>query len=116
MTSKSKVKGSKFERDIVHKFQKAGFKAKRAYASNGESLGCDKEVDVIVDTTFSVGDVDESTNEITPHFTKIQCKIRQKMPSYLAIAEGVDAVIFREDRGEEYILMRLDSFVTEYLW
>mgnify|MGYP001361927961 CR=1 FL=1 len=63
MTHPSKVKGNKFERDIVNKAKELGLESKRAYASNGESLGMHAEVDLIIE-----------------HF-KIQAKIRKSMKS-----------------------------------
>ena len=48
MAHPSKVKGNKFERDVVNKAKEFGLDSKRAYASNGESLGMHAEVDLLI--------------------------------------------------------------------
>ena len=93
MSHPSKVKGNKFERDVVNKAKEFGLDSKRAYASNGESLGMHAEVDLII------GDY------------KIQAKIRKSIASYLLPNENVDAQVIRQDRGEAYIVLRLDDWL-----
>tara|TARA_R100000773_G_C4196501_1_gene100455 strand:- start:220 stop:540 length:321 start_codon:yes stop_codon:yes gene_type:complete len=95
MTHPSKVKGNKFERDIVNKAKELGLESKRAYASNGESLGMHAEVDLIIE-----------------HF-KIQAKIRKSIASYLLPNENVDAQVIRQDRGEAYIVLRLEDWLKQ---
>lgn len=87
MTHPSKVKGNNFEREIVKLAREAGFPAERAYASNGKSLGHAEEVDL------TVADV------------RVQAKRRKKIPAYLQIPAGADAVVFRQDRGEPLIML-----------
>jgi Holliday junction resolvase len=89
----SKVKGNKFERDVVNKAKEFGLESKRAYASNGESLGMHAEVDLIIEDY------------------KIQAKIRKSIASYLVPNENVDAQVIREDRGEAYIVLRLEDWL-----
>ena len=48
MASPSKAKGNRFEREIVNKMTSLGIKAKRAWGSNGASLGMHEEVDVLI--------------------------------------------------------------------
>lgn len=103
MTSKSKAKGNRYEKEIRDFFMEKGFDAKRAWGSNGQSLGMGAGVDVSV----SCNDWD------TP--LRIQCKVRKKLASYLAIEDGVDCVIFKEDRGKSYIMLELNKFVEDYL-
>ena len=93
MTHPSKVKGNKFERDVVNKAKEFGLESKRAYASNGESLGMHAEVDLIIEDY------------------KIQAKIRKSIASYLVPNENVDAQVIREDRGEAYIVLRLEDWL-----
>tara|TARA_R110002096_G_scaffold417225_1_gene620826 strand:+ start:135 stop:455 length:321 start_codon:yes stop_codon:yes gene_type:complete len=93
MAHPSKVKGSKFERDVVNKAKEFGLESKRAYASNGESLGMHAEVDLIIEDY------------------KIQAKIRKSIASYLVPNENVDAQVIREDRGEAYIVLRLEDWL-----
>ena len=91
----SKVKGNKFERDVVNKAKEFGLKSKRAYASNGESLGLHAEVDLIIEDY------------------KIQAKIRKSIASYLLPNENVDAQVIRQDRGDAYIVLRLEDWLKQ---
>ena len=93
MAHPSKVKGNKSERDVVNKAKEFGLESKRAYASNGESLGIHAEVDLIIKDY------------------KIQAKIRKSIASYLVPNENVDAQVIREDRGEAYIVLRLEDWL-----
>tara|TARA_Y100000590_G_scaffold363828_1_gene421748 strand:+ start:1426 stop:1746 length:321 start_codon:yes stop_codon:yes gene_type:complete len=93
MAHPSKVKGNKFERDVVNKAKELGLDSKRAYASNGESLGMHAEVDLIIESY------------------KIQAKIRKSIASYLLPNENVDAQVIRQDRGEAYIVLRLEDWL-----
>ena len=93
MAHPSKVKGNKFERDVVNKAKELGLDSKRAYASNGESLGMHAEVDIIIESY------------------KIQAKIRKSIASYLLPNENVDAQVIRQDRGEAYIVLRLEDWL-----
>ena len=93
MSHPSKVKGNKFERDVVNKAKELGLDSKRAYASNGESLGMHAEVDLLIKDY------------------KIQAKIRKSIASYLLPNENVDAQVIRQDRGEAYIVMRLEDWL-----
>ena len=95
MSHPSKVKGNKFERDVVNKAKELGLDSKRAYASNGESLGMHAEVDLIIESY------------------KIQAKIRKSIASYLLPNENVDAQVIRQDRGEAYIVLRLEDWLKQ---
>ena len=90
MASPSKAKGNRFEREIVNTVLSSGFnKCKRAWGSNGASLGMHEEVDVLLGNDF-----------------KIQAKCRKKLASFLVPTEHVDAVVCKLDRGETLIIMR----------
>tara|TARA_R100001163_G_C5064972_1_gene202758 strand:+ start:2427 stop:2717 length:291 start_codon:yes stop_codon:yes gene_type:complete len=93
MAHPSKVKGNKFERDVVNKAKEFGLDSKRAYASNGESLGMHAEVDLLIKDY------------------KIQAKIRKSIASYLLPNENVDAQVIRQDRGEAYVVLRLEDWL-----
>ena len=95
MAHPSKVKGNKFERDVVNKAKEFGLDSKRAYASNGESLGMHAEVDLIIKNY------------------KIQSKIRKSISSYLLPNENVDAQVIRQNRGEAYIVLRLEDWLKQ---
>ena len=97
MPSPSKAKGNRFEREIVNEAKKAGFTAIRAWGSNGQALGHHEEVDCLAE-----GDL------------RIQAKRRKKIAEWLKPSEVVDAVVVREDRGESYIIIRLEEFCDDY--
>ena len=94
MGSKSKNKGSRFERDIVNKVKDSGVPAKRAWGSNGRSLGWHEEVDVLVGKSY-----------------RIQAKCRKKLADFLQPTEHVDAVVCKQDRGETLIILRFDDWL-----
>ena len=98
MTHPSKVKGNKFERDVVNKAKEFGLDAKRAYASNGESLGMHAEVDLVIE-------VDKL------EVYKVQAKIRKSIASYLIPNDNVDAQVIRQNRGEAYIVLRFEDWL-----
>ena len=95
MAHPSKVKGNTFERAIVNKAKEFGLESKRAYASNGESLGMHAEVDLIIEDY------------------KIQAKIRKNIASYLIPNQNVDAQVIRQNRGEAYIVFRLEEWLEK---
>jgi len=97
MTHPSKVKGNGYEREIVAKFQEHGIECERAYASNGRALGMHEEVDCLANKEL-----------------RIQAKRRKNIAKWLKPSIFVDAVVVREDRGDSYILLRLDDFLEDY--
>ena len=102
MSHPSKVKGNKFERDCCKKAELFEIPAKRAWASDGRSLGLDSEVDIVV------GDK-EYNDEM-----HVQCKIRKRLPEYIFPKNNViDSHLIREDRGETYIVLRYDDYLSE---
>ena len=102
MSHPSKVKGNKFERDCCLKAKMHDIPAKRAWASDGRSLGLDSEVDIVV------GD-EKYKDEM-----HCQCKIRKRLPEYIFPKNDViDCHLIREDRGETYIVLRYDDYLAE---
>lgn len=87
MTHPSKVKGNTFEREIVKHAQASGIAAERAYASNGRALGECEATDCVIGGK------------------RVQAKRRAKLPGYLQVPDGVDAVVFRQDFGEPMALL-----------
>lgn len=94
MSSASKRKGSSFEREVVNRARAAGITAKRAYASNGLSIGEAENVDVLIGRYRG------------------QCKIRKRLSSVIKVEENNDVQIIREDRGKTYVVMELDNFLN----
>jgi Holliday junction resolvase len=94
MTHPSKVKGNTYERELVNEAKSIGFSAKRAYASDGRSLGLHETVDLIIEGK------------------KIQAKRRKKIASYILPDEHVDAVAVRQDRGDTLVVITLKEYFS----
>lgn len=90
----SKIKGSGFEREIVNDARDLNLKAERAYASNGKSLGQHEEVDVMIEGY------------------RAQCKRRKQLGDIYKPNENVDIQIFREDRGNTFVMMPYNLFLS----
>ena len=93
MPHPSKRKGNRFERALVNAARDAGLDARRAYASNGRSLGEAEAVDVTVEGF------------------RVQAKRRKSVAQYLTAPEGCDVVAIREDRGEPLVVLPYDRFL-----
>jgi len=87
MTHPSKRKGNAYERELVNQARDSGLESKRAYASNGQSLGMHEEVDLLVQGK------------------RIQAKRRKSIAKFLQPNENIDAVAFREDCGQTMVLI-----------
>jgi|TARA_B110000263_G_scaffold47922_1_gene39831 Holliday junction resolvase len=98
MPSKSKAKGNRFEYEIVDILNENGLEAKRAYASNGLSLGFTEDVDILVKDFYGIKDF------------KIQAKRRAALPKYLGLG-NCDAVIVREDREVPLVLIPMMTLI-----
>lgn len=94
-----KRKGNRFENLIVSIAEKCGFEAKRAWASDGRSLGMHSEVDVII-----------YPSDGAPPW-KIQAKCRKSIADYLKPNENVDWQVVKEDRGKTYAVIELEEFL-----
>ena len=95
MPSPSKIKGNKFERDCVNAAKEYGIKAKRAWGSDGRSMGFEEDVDMLIDGNI-----------------KAQCKIRKKLAKWVLPPESCNIAIVREDRGNTYITMEYDEYLS----
>ena len=96
MPSPSKAKGNRFEREVVNRAIQSGLTAKRAWGSNGASLGMHEEVDLIIGKEPQI---------------KIQAKCRKSLASFLQPSEHVDAVVCKQDRGETLIILRFEDWL-----
>lgn len=94
MPSASKNKGNGFEREIVNDARDLGLTAERAYASNGKSLGQHEEVDIMIEGY------------------RAQCKRRKRLGELYKPNENVDIQIFREDRGDTFVTIKYDLFLS----
>lgn len=97
MTSKSKQKGNTYESELVKQAIAKGLESKRAWGSNGQSLGFAAEVDLLIGNQ------------------KIQAKRRKKLPNYLQIPDSCDAVICREDRGKSLVIIHYEQYLEMIL-
>ena len=96
MAHPNKIRGNNLEREIVNKAKDRGLSAKRAYASDGRSLGKSEVVDVIVEG-----------------YT-VQAKRRKKIAQWLYPenhGDDVDVVCTRMDRKEPLIVMPLEEWL-----
>ena len=102
MSHPSKIKGNKFERDCCKLAEVFEIPSKRAWGSDGRSMGLDPEVDMVI------GDK-EYGDEM-----HIQCKIRKRLPSYIFPKDNVvDSHLIRQDRGEAYIVLRYEDYLAD---
>ena len=97
MASPSKAKGNRFERELVNKAKEYGLEAKRAYASNGLSLGKTEDVDLLIE--------DKS----------YQAKCRKTIGELYKPNKNVFGQIFKEDRDDTYIMLRFDDYLQMLL-
>jgi Holliday junction resolvase len=96
MAHKNKIRGNNLEREIVNQSKEEGLSAKRAYASDGRSLGYSEVVDCVVEDWT------------------IQAKRRKKVAQWLYPdyhGDDVDAVVTRMDRKEALIIMPLEKWI-----
>ena len=70
MPSKSKAKGNRYERECVNKALEHGLESKRAWGSDGRSLGLHAEVDMVIED-----------------FT-VQCKVRKRIAEWIKPSGG----------------------------
>lgn len=94
MTHPSKRKGNTFERELVNAAKDAGLESKRAYASDGRSLGLHETVDLLIQDK------------------KIQAKRRKSIAAFMQPTEHVDAVAIRQDRGSTLIVVTLEEYLN----
>ena len=96
MAHPNKIRGNALEREIVNQSKEEGLSAKRAYASDGRSLGYSEVVDCVVEDWT------------------IQAKRRKKIAQWLYPeyhGDDVDAVVTRMDRKEALIIMPLGKWI-----
>ena len=68
--------------------------AKRAWGSDGRSMGFEEDVDILLDNNI-----------------KAQCKIRKKLAKWVVPPESCDIAIVREDRGKTYVTIEYEAFL-----
>ena len=104
MSHPSKIKGNKFERDCCKLAESFEVPSKRAWGSDGRSMGLHQEVDIVIG--------DKKYNDQM----HCQCKIRKRLPDYIfPKTDVVDCHLIRQDRGDTYIVLRYEDYLAE-MW
>jgi Holliday junction resolvase len=93
MPSKSKTKGNTYEREIVKILTDSSVESLRAWGSNGKAIG------------------EAETTDIKTEFGNIQCKRRKVIPQWLKPPDDCLFTTVREDRGENYAIIRFKDLV-----
>ena len=88
-----KQKGNRIERECVNLAKGFGSESRRAWGSDGRSLGWHEEVDIVVELPCS-----ENAAKIHPF--KFQVKGRKSIANYLKPCDEVYGQILKEDRKE----------------
>ena len=99
---KPKQKGNRVERECVNLAKGYGFKSKRAWGSDGRSLGWHEEVDMTINLTGPAKDLGY----------KFQVKARKSIADYLKPCEEVYGQILKEDRQEPLVTIRYKDLLT----
>ena len=102
---RNKQRGYEHETQVVKAAEEHGFRARRAWGSNGRAMGLPADVDVAVRACFYMRGVYEGRDFL------IQCKRKKRLPAYLRIPDSCHATVFREDRGTNYVVMRLEDLL-----
>lgn len=89
-----KQKGNRIERECVNLAKGFGFSSKRAWGSDGRSLGWHEEVDMIIG------------HSKLKHLFKFQVKGRKAISNYIKPSEHVYGQILKEDRKEPLVVIR----------
>ncbi len=97
MTHPNKSKGNRYERELIATLTALGFtNVRRAWGSDGRSLGHHADVDVV--------------GEYGGMEYTIQAKRRKVVPKWLNPGNAF-CMMFRSDRGESYITIKLSRFI-----
>lgn len=94
---KNKRRGKHFEKKIVQIFKDANIEAKRAWGSDGRSLGFPEYVDIVIGEKDGI--------------ETIQCKRVKRLPKKWQIKEGLSMVITQADNAKPMVIMPLQDFV-----
>ena len=96
--NKNKKRGYVLEKEVVDLADELGFDAKRAWGSNGNALGKERDVDVSLSSGGSTLD--------------FQVKRKKKLPLIWKLPKHLNGVIFREDNDKtSYVLVDLEKYL-----
>ena len=103
----SKQKGNRVEREIVKIFEEYGWKARRAWGSNGRALGYDEEVDVAAKHQMLNPDGADMPE------IRIQVKARKQLAKYIKPnTDVVDWQVLKEDRQDPLVVLPLHDLLS----
>jgi Holliday junction resolvase len=97
MPNKSKQKGNTYETELVNQLKADGLEAKRAWGSNGASIGETETTDVVY--------------YLNGQKYTAQAKRRAKIPEYLKPPQGVSTVMTRGDREDTLVILRYEDYI-----
>ncbi len=104
-----KQKGNRIERECVNLAKGYGFKSKRAWGSDGRSLGWHEEVDMTItlpDNVKTSSNINYKNYENDYGVFKFQVKGRKAIADYLKPCDEVYGQILKEDRKEALVTIR----------
>ena len=105
MANKSKAKGNRFEKECCSVAEEYGFAAKRAWGSDGRSIGKSPEVDIVIEYSDVDGLFDNSVE------LDIQCKVRKSIAEYIIPPDDCDFTLIKQDRGEIYACIKYEELL-----
>ncbi len=98
-----KQKGNRIERECVNLAKGYGFESKRAWGSDGRSLGWHEEVDMVIELPLKWKGLDQPF--------KFQVKGRKKIGELYKPCEHVYGQILKEDRKEALVTIRYQDLL-----
>jgi len=113
-----KQKGNRIERECVNTAKGFGFESKRAWGSDGRSLGWHEEVDMTIELPNMTNckdkncDCNNGYDYCNNGLFKFQVKGRKAIADYLKPCEHVYGQILKEDRKETLVVLRYVDLLT----
>ena len=105
MANKQKAKGNRFEKECCSVSEEYGFSAKRAWGSDGRSIGKSPEVDIVIEYSDVNGLFDNSIE------LDIQSKVRKTIAEYIIPPDDCDFTLLKQDRGEIYACIKYEELL-----
>ena len=107
-----KQKGNRIERECVNLAKGYGLETKRAWGSDGRSLGWSEEVDMTISLPNRTLNKDYRLSGKSFRVLKFQVKGRKKIADYLKPSEEIYGQILKEDRGDPLVTIRYSDFLS----
>lgn len=97
MPAKNKNRGNRFERKLVNIAKAKGFKAERAWGSDGKSLGLESNVDILLHAHIGA--------------IHLQAKKKKKISDVYKPDSNIFGQVIGQDREEPYVVIRYNDFL-----